>query len=462
MLSTYILAAFILKVFVCYAKKDTFFPNNSIVCFVGDSITHKGDFHNNILQYYVTRHANKNIKFCNCGIAGDTAEGGLTRIEEDVMIHNPTHAVIMFGMNDLGKDYNKSMSTRENDIKNDLAAFAENLEKMIIFLQAKSVRVLLEKPTIYDDTAETKTLNMVGRNDILGSVAEVVGKMGQKYSLRVVDYYSIMKRINTVVQSALPNDSIIGPDRIHPGPVGHLIMAYKFLSTVEQPSPLGKIVLYSDLQNSAMASSNCVIRSLEYRNNKSEVEAIIQMNALPFVLAENQRQVQRLVAFNRDFNTQLLRVYNLSKSADNYLLMVDNFQAGQFSAESLERGVDMAHIKRTPQYFQADKVKRTLMQMWKLEENERWVKFVEHCCMKSYLMKNKNVVDIVSAGAYLDDLYKTKHLGNSFMRKSFDTYIKFKPLIAELRVQINGLLSLARELAAPKYRKFLIRPIPKV
>eukprot|EP01035_Chromulina_nebulosa_P036245 gene36245-48807_t len=229
------------QVFVCNANEQTFFPNNSIVCFVGDSITHKGDFHNNILQYYVTRHANKHIKFCNCGIAGDTAEGGLTRIEEDVMINKPTHAVIMFGMNDLGKDYNKSMSTREVDIKNDLLQYAKNLEKMILFLQAKSVLVVLEKPTIYDQTAESKTVNMVGRNDILGRVAVIVGKMGYKYSLKVVDYYSIMKRLNSLVQRVLPNDSIIGPDRIHPGPVGHLIMAYKFLSTIEQPSPLGKI-----------------------------------------------------------------------------------------------------------------------------------------------------------------------------------------------------------------------------
>eukprot|EP01036_Dinobryon_divergens_P031747 gene31747-41207_t len=354
------------------------------------------------------------------------------------------------------------MSTREVDIKNDLLQYAKNLEKMILFLQAKSVLVVLEKPTIYDQTAESKTVNMVGRNDILGRVAVIVGKMGYKYSLKVVDYYSIMKRLNSLVQRVLPNDSIIGPDRIHPGPVGHLIMAYKFLSTIEQPSPLGKIVLYSDQMSSSIASSNCVIRSLEYKNDKSEVEAIIMMNALPFILAEDQRQALRLIAFNRDFNTQTLRVYNLSKSADNYLLMIDNFQSGHFSAETLERGVDLAHIKRTPQYFQADKVKRTLMEMWKLEENERWVKFVEHCCMKPFLKENKNVVDIVSASAYLDNLYKTKHLGNSFMRKTFDTYIKFKPMVVDLKVQIANLLSLARELATPKNRKILIRPIPKV
>ena len=109
-----------------------------------------GDFHHDIMQYYVTRHANFNIKFCNCGIAGDTVSGALTRLSDDVFVHNPSHAFIMFGMNDLGKDYNKSMATREEDIKTDLNNYEENLEQLIAILQEKNVSVALARPSIYD------------------------------------------------------------------------------------------------------------------------------------------------------------------------------------------------------------------------------------------------------------------------------------------------------------------------
>ena len=455
-----IVVIFTFGIFVSSAKQDTFFPNNSIVCFVGDSITQKGDFHNNILQYYISRHAHEIIKFCNCGISGETVEDGLSRLLEDVMIHRPTHAVIMFGINDMRKDYNKSMSTREIDIKTDLSNYAKHLEKMIIFLRSQSVAIILETPSIYDQTAVTSNPNMIGRNDILGRVAETVEMLGKKYTLKVVDYYSVMNRLNALVQKVLPSDSIIEPDRIHPSPVGHLIMTYTFLLTIEQPSQLGRIILHSDLEKSATASSNCVVSSVEYRHRNTEVEAIVRANALPFVIVEDQRPALRLVAFNRDFNTLRLRVYNLSASVSNYSLTIDQFHIGHFTSTSFESGIDLAHAKRSPQYVQAGKVKRVLTQMWKLEENERWVKFVERCCMKQYFVQeNKNVVDVVSASAYLEKLYETEHPGNSYMKHSFDTYIKYQPLIGELEAQIGTLISLARELAVPRDAKIIIRPI---
>jgi endoglucanase len=77
------------------------FEKNARVVFVGNSITHGGMFHNNILLYHVTRFPHKNILTFNCGVSGDVTWGVLDRMEEDILINKPTHAVIMLGMNDV-------------------------------------------------------------------------------------------------------------------------------------------------------------------------------------------------------------------------------------------------------------------------------------------------------------------------------------------------------------------------
>ena len=44
------------------------------------------------------------ITFYNCGIGGNQAHDILERMESDILVHNPTHAVIMLGMNDVHRN----------------------------------------------------------------------------------------------------------------------------------------------------------------------------------------------------------------------------------------------------------------------------------------------------------------------------------------------------------------------
>jgi len=55
---------------ICYAQSsdNQFFKTGDRVCFVGNSITNNGDFHHNILLYYITRFPEQQVAFFNCGI----------------------------------------------------------------------------------------------------------------------------------------------------------------------------------------------------------------------------------------------------------------------------------------------------------------------------------------------------------------------------------------------------------
>src|SRR3990172_12452360 len=71
---------------------------------LGDSLTHgwlvrKGylDFMSEMIK---SRYPHRTVKIINRGVPGDTAEGGLARLEHDVIDLNPDLVFIQFGLND--------------------------------------------------------------------------------------------------------------------------------------------------------------------------------------------------------------------------------------------------------------------------------------------------------------------------------------------------------------------------
>ena len=79
------------------------FQNGETVCFLGDSITARGSLQTNLSDFYLTRFPDRTVRFVNAGRSGDSANGSLLRLQEDVIDHKPTSVVIMFGMNDVGR-----------------------------------------------------------------------------------------------------------------------------------------------------------------------------------------------------------------------------------------------------------------------------------------------------------------------------------------------------------------------
>ena len=78
------------------------FRENSRVCFMGDSITHNNDAVSHISAFYNKNF--KNVSVFNCGVAGGSIGTLISILDEDVLVHNPTHAVIMAGINDSCRD----------------------------------------------------------------------------------------------------------------------------------------------------------------------------------------------------------------------------------------------------------------------------------------------------------------------------------------------------------------------
>ena len=76
------------------------FPDGARVCFVGDSITATFEHEARIADFYIKNFRSSKIRIYNCGVAGGTALSQRTYLEDDTFVHNPTHAVVMLGVND--------------------------------------------------------------------------------------------------------------------------------------------------------------------------------------------------------------------------------------------------------------------------------------------------------------------------------------------------------------------------
>jgi lysophospholipase L1-like esterase len=72
------------------------------VAFLGDSITAAGTYAKLIENYTLLRFPDRKVRFINLGIGGDTAAGGLKRLERDVFSRDVTLLTVAYGINDIG------------------------------------------------------------------------------------------------------------------------------------------------------------------------------------------------------------------------------------------------------------------------------------------------------------------------------------------------------------------------
>jgi len=450
---------FLLITYISYAQTP-YFKKGDRVVFVGNSITNNGAFHHNIFQYYVTRFPEQPITFFNCGISGDVTAGILKRMDSDVLIHEPTHAVIMIGMNDVNRRLYGIAPTSDVDTlkKRELAleVYKINLDSIIRIFLSKGIKVIIQKPTIYDQTAVSITPNNLGVNDALKQCAEFGELLSKKYKLPSVDYWTILNDINNKLQLKEPSATIIGPDRVHPAAPGHLIMAYQFLKALQSPQYVSKIEISKNALKTQSAKINCVIDNI--RKSRKSLSFSVKENALPFPINENQKQAVDLVPFEEEFNLQELKVSGLKKG--NYQLKIDTSIISTFSAKQLKSGINLTNFSNTPQYRQAVAINKILVNLWQAEANLRTIKWVEI----SHLNELGNNENLSTVKDYLDKRFvdRFQNLSNaSYYKVQFEKYVLIKSREKEFQEQMKQLSLEAYELAKPVVHHFTLSYILK-
>ncbi|MNJ98265.1 GDSL-like Lipase/Acylhydrolase [compost metagenome] len=430
------------------------FPNGSKVCFVGNSITNNGEYYNDLWMYYATRFPNEKIHFFNCGISGDVAGGILKRMDKDILIHEPTHAVMMIGMNDVKRDLYGKKDANEELKQKALTDYNNNTDAAVSILKKRVGNVILLKPSVYDQTAVLETPNLYGVNDALQRCAEQMHALSEKYQTGLVDFQSVLLRINKEEQAKDPAFTIIGKDRVHPLSVGHFVMAYQFLKDTKAPQYVSKLVIGNDLAASQKASFNAEIKKQSNKNKVLTFECLEK--SLPCPVKESAKKALKWLPFNDEFNISLLQVKSLERG--DYNLFIDDVLIASFTDEAFSTGINLSLYQNTPQYQQSIKVMDACVKYRDTESAIRNLRFVEF----NQLSGLKDQSDLTLVEQYLNKRLESLKGGGhyEYYQKQFKNYILKKNEEGEVLKKLPVLAAAIYEVNQPKPHVFKIEKKP--
>lgn len=408
--------------------EEVIFKDGDRVCFIGNSITNNGQFHNFIALYYATRFPNEKIQFFNCGISGDAAGNVIRRMDKDILVNKPTWSLVKLGMNDVGRGLYSPFADTIHGIQQKRQAaidtYKENLEIIINTLLKNNSKVVLQKPSIYDQAGALKAENHFGVNDALKECCKCIDELAAKYNLPTVDYWTILNKVNQVVQQKDSTATIIGPDRVHPGVPGHFIMAYQFLKSTLKPGPVTNIK--ANAFNAKNNCNNCEIK--DYKSERTHVTFSCKEESMLFPIKEEAVPALTYIPFTDEFNTHILQVSKLKKG--NYDLVIDNMTAGRFTSKQLQKGINLVLLQQTPQYKQSGKLLSLFNQYLDIQREARIIRFVEFD-----FLKDSATGDVNAEKKYLYKLLDSQYVQSQYRdyyRSQFDHYLESKPREQEL------------------------------
>lgn len=408
------------------------FHKGDRVCYVGNSITDGGRYHSYIWLYYMTHFPKERMWMANCGIGGDTSEDILRRLEGDVFGKRPTVVTVTFGMNDTGYwEYNGDNAEEFGNGKVEWAR--QNFLKIEDVLKKHDARYVMVGTSPYDHTSKFNDNIYRNKNDYMRKIVDFQRETAKKNNWEFIDFNQPMWDLNQKYQSTDPNYTLIGNDRVHPDNDGHMVMAYLFLKA---QGMLGKTVADMDVDAASgkvMKAENCKLSKVKCAEESLEFDYLA--NSLPYPLDtishgwgfnRTQEQALRTIPTLVDeLSMERLKVRGLK---GNYQLAIDGYVIDTLTAAQLEKGVNLANYRQTPQYQQALTVMALNEERYDLEH-----KFRDWAWIEYDVFLKAGITDVNTPEAY--EFYHQESKTNAWLAGRKDCYERMRH--PEIRSAIN-------------------------
>jgi lysophospholipase L1-like esterase len=194
-----------------------------ILC-TGDSITdcgHRGDkapygdgYVSLLRESVIARHPERNIRWLNRGIGGNTVEDLKNRWEDDCLREQPDWLTIKIGINDLHQTLGKG--PRAVDPKRFRELYRGILERV---KSATKAKVVLIDPFYLSTDAESDGFRAQVLK-LLPEYLDVVAEMATAFKTRHVKTQTVFE---AQMKHRSPND--FSPEPVHPYRIGHVVIA---------------------------------------------------------------------------------------------------------------------------------------------------------------------------------------------------------------------------------------------
>ncbi len=280
------------------------------VVFYGDSITDQRQYTNFVEYYVVTRFPTMNVRFTHSGWGGDRVGGGGggpidLRLQRDVLPYKPTVMTIMLGMNDAS--YRAFAQNIFDTYTRGYTNILDTVKKAL-----PDVRFTLIQPSPYDDVTRAPGFTG-GYNSVLVRYGDWIKETAAKNKQGVADLNTSVVAMLAKANAADPAQAQkIIPDRVHPGPGGHLIMAAALLKAWNAPALVARVSIDAG-KKSVVKAENTKVNDLTKKGDSVSWDQIDA--ALPMIVDPSDPVVALSVKssdFTETLNQEPLTVTGLT------------------------------------------------------------------------------------------------------------------------------------------------------
>ena len=348
------LRLFLLCLFLCSASaeeaQEFHLHDGDTVVFFGDSITNQRLYTVFTETYVLTRFPRMRVIFVHSGWSADRVTGGYggpidLRLDRDVFAYHPTVITIMLGMND--GEYRPYDDGIFNIFANGYRHILDRIKTA-----APQARVTLLEPSPYDDfTRPPEFAN--GYNAVLLQYGKFVRELARAREVTVADLNAPVVALLKAASAASPKPAqLLIPDRVHPSPGVHLLMAEALLRAWAAPSVVSTVEIDGSA-GTVTKSENTTIDSVARQDT---LEWTQTDQALPMPLETDDETIS-LALRHSDFmdalNRESLKVTGLPSG--RYNLQIGDEAVGAFDATQFANGINLSALK-TPMSKQAQTV----------------------------------------------------------------------------------------------------------
>ena len=312
------------------AKSASILKKGQRVAVVGDSITEQKLYSRYIELYLTACLRELDLRVIQLGWGGETAGGFAARMNNDLLPWKPDVVTTCYGMNDGGyRKYDESIGKRYRDSMADIVGR----------LKKSGATVVVGGPGAVDfNFFKNPSTPPPVYNDNLAHLSGLMKELAAQEGFPHADVHGAMISAMEKAKPALGDGyDVCGKDGFHPGPNGHLLMAYAFLKAMGIDGQIGTITV--DMKGAAAATEGHKVLSSE--PGKVELES----SKWPFCFSGDEkssggtRSILPFSPFNADLNRLTLVVKNLDGEKAK---VTWGAAAKLFTKAELEKGVNLA------------------------------------------------------------------------------------------------------------------------
>ena len=301
------------------------------VVFLGDSITAARTYGKIIENYTLLRFPDRKVRFINAGWGGDTAAGGLKRLDRDVFERGATVLIVAYGINDIGWGLKADAEHKR--------IYLDAIRGIIERCKARGVRVFIGSAAItaeHPDTAEPGFLQTMCDEGL--ALARSIGEHN-------IDIQRAMRKIQRTVLkangSAQPKDqaTLHAADGIHLNDLGQLAMAFAILKGLGAPAEVSAASIDAGGPR-VVAASGCQRRRTSTDPADGRLEFDRLDDGLPVNFGIFGALQFRYIPIPDELNRYMLTVTHLPSG--RYEILADDRAVGTFTDRQLAAGLNIA------------------------------------------------------------------------------------------------------------------------